>query len=396
MKRPIQLKILLLTQLLLISINVKAVNPKSPFWDGILLANKTDNQITAFIDKTEQIDDLIILANINGKTIKHSVRDYGRTLTVTITEDKEASGFIMVKKLGFIVSSVKLHDIMSANKYYLSARVTIMNSMDKKSGHIFTSRKYSTIPYKQIARRSEAEDIMLASKANQGFSLKEDREPVGKKLKRSNAVYASSTTEILDEDETKLYATRGAKKMKKQSNISKFEMIIQSSLYPSYKNNKQPTREGVSLKKDAKMFDGEYYVVKDHNSWLHLEHKRKKLEYAFDGEYLFEIKENYFRIKYKDEASVTDFLKHEKIFIKPHSKKLLGIYFEDHEIIAFKSNSSYSIQMRNDNMLKIKTGEHIYTLYSDNKYLIVKENEKLLHKINKKTIKTENQFYYQH
>ncbi|ANQ51372.1 hypothetical protein MY04_4028 [Flammeovirga sp. MY04] len=367
-----------------------------PFWDGVLLANKSDDQISAFVDKTEQINELVIIANINGKTIKHPVKDFGRMLKVNVQPNSKVTGFIMVKKLGFVVASVKVHDIISSNQHYLLARSAVMKNMDQQIGYQFTSKTYTSAPSKAAitSNKQKHDDVLDAGQVGAGFVLKENRK--NKRHRGEATLEELPTTEEYKEEKIEVVATRGPAKIRKASSLAHFEKVIYNSLFPKYikGKKKEPTRQGVSVKKDALSFDSDYHVVKDHDSWLYLEHKRKSSEMAFDGEYLFEINTDYFDIQYKNEEEVLSFLDKHYISMKPHNKKLLGFYYRGHEIIALKSYQPYYVQMTNQNLMKVKTGGKTYTFYSDKKYLVVKENGKILHKLSKDILKIDSQFYY--
>ncbi|OHX68024.1 hypothetical protein [Flammeovirga pacifica] len=367
-----------------------------PFWDGVLLANRSEGQISAFVDKTEQINELVIIANINGKKIEHPVKKYGRMLKVNFQRDQRVTGFIIVKKLGFVVASVKVHDIISSNQHYLLARSAVMKNMDKQIGYQFTSKTYTSAPSRTAITKNKQKngDVLTSSQVGAGFVLKEDRK--NRKSRGEAVLEELPTQEVIEEEKIEVVATRSAVKVSKTNNLLLFEKVIHNSLFPKYikGQKKEATRSGVSVKKDARHFDSDYNVVKDHDSWLYLEHRRKDTEMAFDGEYLFSIDKRYFDINYKDEEAVKSFLSKHYISVKPHNKKLLGFYYRNHEIIAFKSNQPYHIQLTNQNLLKVKTGGESYTFYSDKKYLVVKQNGKILHKLSKDILKIDSQFYY--
>lgn len=373
-----------------------------PFWDGVLLANKTDNEITAFIDKSEKIDDLLIIANINGKKISHEVKKYGRLMKITLTQGQlNPTGFIMVKKLGFVVASVRLSEALPTKPYYLKARRDIMKSKDKRNGYIFLSRSYATLNQKSKTQKYSkgAGDILATENLNQGFSLKEERDP-NEKIRRdtTNYVYKESTFIITDDDEPlaqKELQARGKKNKKERiSNQLVFEKYIHSSRFPLYEPQTKERKISIEVKKDAEKFDGDYRIIEDYHSWLHLEQINSKNRFAFDGASIFKIDQKYFNIRYIDQKKVESFLSKFHLFIKPYSKKLLGIYYQEHEISALKSESDYLVSVINNNTLMIETGGESYILFSDNDYLIIKNKEKRIHKINKNVFHQEEYFYY--
>lgn len=394
--------IILLSLFLISPYSSFANNVPNSFWDGVLLANKTDNEIIAFIDQTTDIDNLIIIANIDGKKISHSVEKYGRLMKITLHQNTTPNGFILVKKLGFVVASVRLSEVLPTKIYYLKARVSIMNSLDKKSGKFFIKRNYATINKNESSKKTSnsPSDILSIDNLNQGFTLKKDRDPnaINAKIDTTTYIYSSSTF-ILEEEEKPLaqkdLVVRGVKNsIEKQSNYMLFEKYIHESTFPFYKFKSNTQKVGVKVKKDAKQFDGDYKVINDFNSWLHLEHRTSKENFAFDGESLFKIEENYFRVRYLDKEKVQKFLRDFYIYLKPYNKKLLGIYYQEHEILAIKSNEDYLVKVSNNNSLIIITGRKTYYVYIEGEFLIVKNKDKLLHKINKGIFHQTEQFYF--
>ncbi|MBB6459408.1 hypothetical protein [Flammeovirga kamogawensis] len=385
--------------ILLTQVSASAFNISPPsFWDGVLLASKSETSITAFVDKTEDIDALTIVANVDGKTITHPVKLYGRSLTIETSGD--LNGFIMVKKLGFVVASTKLSEIVSTEQHYLLARVAVMKSMDKKIGYQFSSRSYKTLDKAPTeAKKRVNSDILASNSANQGFTLKEERKPINAKPRKNDYVYTPST-EIVEEKEVeedtseKLNITnsRSNVAIKAASNSLLFEGVIHHAIHPKYLKKQKSI--SLTTKKDAKEFDQEYDVITDNNSWLLLEHKRRSETYSFDGEYIIKLDKKYFDIKYTNKEEIDRYLVRNHISIKPYNKKLLGIYFENHEITALKSTSTYTISRYNNNTLKIKTGNITYTIFSDEKLLVIRENETQLHKLNKRIFNQKERFYY--
>ncbi|AZQ61077.1 hypothetical protein EI427_02240 [Flammeovirga pectinis] len=384
--------------LLLTQINAFAFNiTPPPFWDGVLLASKSETSITAFVDKTEDIDALTIVANVDGKTITHAVKLYGRSLTIETNGGQ--NGFIMIKKLGFVVASTKISEIVSTEQHYLLARVAVMKSMDKKIGYQFSSRSYKTLnKAPSEAKKRANSDILTSNTANQGFTLKEERKPINAKPRNDIYVYTSSTEiveeKVSEEENEKLNITnsRGNVAIKAATNSLLFEGVIHHAIHPKYLKKQKSI--SLNTKKDAKGFDQEYDVISDNNSWLLLEHKRRSETFSFDGEYIIKLDKEYFNIKYNNKEEIDKYLLKNHLSIKPYNKKLLGIYFENHEITALKSTSVYTISQYNKNTIKIKTGNTTYTIFSDDKLLVIRENNNQLHKLNKKIFNQKEHFYY--
>ncbi|MBD0403785.1 hypothetical protein [Flammeovirga sp. EKP202] len=392
--------ITLLSILLLLAVTLPLnADSLAPFWDGVLLTHKTDKEITAFIDKTESIDDLVIIANIDGKKVTHKVKKYGRLVRIAISPKNEPEGFILVKKLGFVVSSVRLSEAMPSKEYYLNARMSVMKNTDRKLGYEFTPRRYATIDDSDDDDNEQPRDILPAEKLNTGFTLVEERDPdkINAVIDTSQKyVYASSTI-ILDEDIQ--YSGQDqvtTKKVRKEevffTNYMLFEKYIHESRYPIYAP--KTAKVSTEVKNDARKFDDEYEIITDHYSWLYLSHKTTDERFAFDGEAIFEVDDKYFNIQYENKEKIKDFLLQHHLFIKPYNKKLLGIFYEKNELSAIKSDEEYRLKMLDDNTLVITTGSQNYSIRNDKELLEIKNKKKVILKINKAIFHQEEHFYY--
>ncbi|KXX70103.1 hypothetical protein [Flammeovirga sp. SJP92] len=397
--------IILLSLLFATSLSLNA-SSIPPFWDGVLLTHKTDEEITAFIDQTEDIDNLVIIANIDGKRITHKVKDYGRLVSIAISPEKDHKGFILVKKLGFVVASVRLAEAMSSKEYYMNARISIMESKDKRLGHSFIPRRYAAI-YKENEDGNKDEklstsDILSTENLNQGFTLVEERDPdkINAVIDTTqNYVYTPSTI-ILDENGRTAEIDPKDKSEKFEeaeelfySALMLFEKYIHESRFPIYSFEERP-KISKDISKDAKDFDNDYKVINDFHSWLYLEHKKTKEKYAFDGESIFRIEIDYFNIHYENEKEIKKFFKDNHFFIKPFNKKLLGIFYEKNELSALKSTEDYHFKVVEGNKLLITTGPQTYSIYNDDEFLIIKNQEKQIQKVNKAIFHQKEHFYY--
>ncbi|MEH0157471.1 hypothetical protein V6R21_25420 [Limibacter armeniacum] len=337
-------------------------------WKGVLLIQQEADQYNIMIDQTEKLAGFELeVVKLNGEKEKFDLNSTGRIIGYNQVDDIK---FIRVFKDGVPVSSVKKSDILFCQPKYMERRTEVMAKRDEINGNKVSTNPYT--PEEALAATTEKKEEETASnKTSQSNPNTEEINDV-----QDNKRYYSGSSSH-DREPQKEYdqipATIDLKPLGTAEDLSLTEMLQLlefKAIASEVKQEEENTivLESVRQKKKVRKFS--YNEDVDFGSWMILTHK-KRGDYFFDGFDLFKFETDTNRVQLRDKASLPSFFADNKLYMKPVSEDLLGIYHQNMHLVTLQLSKSYSLAVV-DNLLSISSKQHTYGLMlKDGQFVVV-------------------------
>ncbi|MBB3698426.1 hypothetical protein KMW28_16310 [Flammeovirga yaeyamensis] len=338
-------------------------------WDGVLLITKKDNKFYAFVDQVSSTEELQIISYLDDKRTSTPINSKGDVAELPMTENSK--GYVAVKKGNQIVSSVLINQIRYSDNDYFEERVA------KAGGSLAAAT---------VASSTQTKEEEPVVKDNQPIT------PPAEVEEKDSVEVVTVVKETEEEEEIEIDIPE------EEAASSTFEMSVYEEflVYNHYKHSMKNVDEIKSrddltpeIIEEAKYLEGEFEVLNDYYSWLHLKDKEKGDEWAFDGEYLFKIIPKYFVLKDTEKYELKVFRDEHDVRVKPHNKKWVGIYFRDHLLSEFKSEDGYTFKKVDNNNFNINIMKHEYKVNCSPDHVTIRKDGKVIEHFNTESLKEE-------
>ncbi|OHX68023.1 hypothetical protein [Flammeovirga pacifica] len=336
-------------------------------WNGVLLITEKDNKFYAFVDQVSSTDELSIVTYIDNKRSSTPINSKGEVALVDMT--KNSKGYVAVKRGNHIVSSVLIGQIKYSDPEYFDERVKNAGGDDS----------YMAAAATQSTTNSPEEEM---AKDEQTITP-----PV--EVEEKDSIEVVTVDAATDSTTTK-------EEIEATSNTFEMSVYEEFLVYNHYKHSMKnvdeiKSRDDLSeeIKEEAKYLDGEFEILNDYYSWLHLKDKEKGDEWAFDGEYLFKIIPKYFVLKDTEKYELKVFRDEHDIRVKPHNKKWVGIYYKDFLLSEFKSEDGYTFKKTDNNNFTVNIMKHEYKVNCSKDHVTIRKDGEIIEHFNTESLKEE-------
>ncbi|PWJ40164.1 hypothetical protein [Sediminitomix flava] len=305
-----------------------------PKWEAILLIRNSASNFHVFVDRYQNLNDLEVVAEIDGEKYHFSLKEYGRNVKIPFGKE----GWIGVRTDNKWLASIRLGGIRDCSIKYFEERIVQMSLIDEQNG------------FKEALVDAAEEEI--------------EKNESKAEFKIFGIEKVNSDLDIIDASDAKAVANRRIHLPNRVLGLNIFEQFLveydpynfEIDPYSIMSVNDIPSE----IIETAEFMKENYVAEHDLGNFLIVSDLKTDKKYFFDGDKLFNFSPNDFKLQWDKHTEMFRFFNAHNIKMKPESRRWLGLYIGDEFIGAFKRKLEYKFELEGEDKLLItsKKGMH--------------------------------------